>query len=109
MRALGHATADPTLAGSGSTLREAAMKPRCTVLGIALVAVLAVPPIAGAQHAGKVTRIGILSGGAPGSRGVQVLLEALRDVGLVEGGVRSSIFATRRGEQSDSQPSRLSS
>ena len=96
MRALGHATADPTLAGCGSTLKEAAMKLRCTVLGIALLAVLAVPPIAGAQHAGKVTRIGILSGGAPGSRGVQVLLEALRDVGLVEG--RGAVFDIRYTE-----------
>ena len=72
------------------------MKLRCTVLGIALLAVLAVPPIAGAQHAGKVTRIGILSGGAPGSRGVQVLLEALRDVGLVEG--RGAVFDIRYTE-----------
>src|SRR5437773_12517474 len=69
---------------------------RCTVLRIALLAVLAVPPIAGAPHGGKLPCLGILSGGAPGSRGVQVLLEALRDVGLVEG--RGAVFDIRYTE-----------
>ncbi len=70
------------------------MKLRCTVLlGIAL---LAVPLAAGAQQAGKLPRIGILSGGAPGSGGVPVLLEALRDVGLAEG--RGAVFDIRYTE-----------
>jgi putative ABC transport system substrate-binding protein len=72
------------------------MKLRCTVLGIALFAALAVPPLAGAQQAGKVPRIGILSGGAPGSGAVRVLLEALRDVGLAEG--RGAVFDIRYTE-----------
>ena len=77
------------------------MKRRCIVFGIVLLALLgvplvAVPLIADAQHGGKGPRIGILSGGAPGSRNVQVLLEALRDVGLAEG--RGAAFEIRYTE-----------
>jgi putative ABC transport system substrate-binding protein len=60
------------------------------------VGLLAVPLAAEAQQTGKVPRIGILSGGAPGSGGVRVLLEALRDVGLAEG--RGAVFDIRYTE-----------
>src|SRR5438445_5891413 len=109
MRALGHATADPTLAGCGSTLKEAAMKLRCTVLGIALLAVLAVPPIAGAQHAGKVTALEFYPAERQAPEGCRFFSKRSGMSGWWRVGARSSISATRRGEQSDSQPSRLSS
>jgi len=63
----------------------------------AVSASLLASPIAGeAQQAGKVRRVGILSGGAPGSGSVRVLLEALRDVGLAEG--RGAVFDIRYTE-----------
>ncbi|MGH7306259.1 MAG: ABC transporter substrate-binding protein [Candidatus Rokuibacteriota bacterium] len=66
-------------------------------LGVVLLAALAAPLAAEAQPAGKLPRIGILSGGAPGSGGpLPVLLDALRDVGLAEG--RSAVFDIRYTE-----------
>jgi putative tryptophan/tyrosine transport system substrate-binding protein len=74
------------------------MKLRCIALLVIVVfALLAVPLAAEAQPAGKLPRIGILSGGAPGSGGpLPVLLDALRDVGLAEG--RGAVFDIRYTE-----------
>lgn len=73
------------------------MRRRCTVfLAVVVLAVLAGPP-AEAQQTGKLPRIGILFYGAPASSGPQrVPLDALRDVGLVEG--RGAVFDIRFAE-----------
>jgi ABC-type uncharacterized transport system substrate-binding protein len=61
-------------------------------LGITLA-----PLAAEAQQAGKVYRIGILSGAAPASQGnLTALLQGLREAGLVEG--RNAVFEIRYAE-----------
>jgi len=70
------------------------------LIGLAViltVSLIFAPLAAQAQLAGKVWRIGILFYGSPGSPGpLAILLEGLRDVGLVEG--RNAVFEIRYAE-----------
>jgi putative ABC transport system substrate-binding protein len=70
------------------------------LIGLAVVLTLGLtlaPLAAEAQQAGKIWRIGILSGASPASQGnLAALLQGLREAGLVEG--RNAVFEIRYSE-----------
>ena len=66
-------------------------------LVILTISILLVPLVTEAQQAGKIWRIGILSGASPASPGgLTPLLQGLREAGLVEG--RNAVFEIRYTE-----------